>query len=269
MRRALIIILLIVLIGGLGVTGWYIFSIQDRQGPEIILPAGQITYVSGTSTHSLLEGVRAVDDRDGDVSDSLRIGNILVNPARANATVVYTAKDSSNNVTQLSRRVQYVEAEIPDEEMTEDEEAEAEAEAETDQEAEAAADAGTDAAEAGADSDTEEASAEAAAAEENEPVADAEEISANEAARQALPPEAPKLYLTVDEVTIDRGTNFNRLSYVEDIVDDVDSRESLYRNIMIDNDVDTWTAGTYTLTYYCEDSSGNRSNDAVLTVTVR
>ena len=268
MRRALIIILLIVLIGGLGAAGWYIFSIQDRQGPEIILPAEQITYVSGTPTSSLLEGVRAVDDRDGDVSDSLRIGNILANPARANATVVYTAKDSSNNVTQLSRRVQYVEAEMPDEEMTEDEEAEAEAEADQETD-ETAADNSAETAEASADANTEESSAETAEAEENEPVADAEEISANEAARQALPPEAPKLYLTVDEVTIDRGTNFNRLSYVEDIVDDVDSRESLYRNIMIDNDVNTWTAGTYTLTYYCEDSSGNRSNDAVLTVTVR
>ena len=266
MRRTLIIILLIVFIGGLGAAGWYIFSIQDRQGPEIILPAEQITYVSGTPTSSLLEGVRAVDDRDGDVSDSLRIGNILVNPARANATVVYTAKDSSNNVTQLSRRVQYVEAEVPDEEMTGDEETEAETESKPE---ETAADNSAETTEASADANTEESSAETAEAEENELVADAEEISANEAARQALPPEAPKLYLTVDEVTIDRGTNFNRLSYVEDIVDDVDSRESLYRNIMIDNDVDTWTAGTYTLTYYCEDSSGNRSNDAVLTVTVR
>ena len=107
-----------------------------------------------------------------------------------------------------------------------------------------------------------------AASAEPEPTA-AEEVDPNEAARQALPPEAPRLYLTEYEVTLNRGENFSRLSYVQDITDDVDTRERLFRNISIDNDVDVWTAGTYALTYYVMDSNGNRSNDAVLTVTVK
>ena len=70
-------------------------------------------------------------------------------------------------------------------------------------------------------------------------------------------------------VEIERGAEFNRLSYVQDITDDQDSREELYRGIQISGEVDTNTPGEYILEYYVSDSDGNNSNTAQLRVTVR
>jgi len=103
-------------------------------------------------------------------------------------------------------------------------------------------------------------------------VTEAEEVTyddPNEAARQALPPEAPRLYLSAYEVTINAGEPFNRLAYVEEITDDVDPRDRSFRNIQINGEVDPNTPGVYQLTYYVVDTNGNHSNDAVLTVTVK
>ena len=65
------------------------------------------------------------------------------------------------------------------------------------------------------------------------------------------------------------GTPVDQLSYVSDIQDDVDATNTLYRQIQIEGNVDTGVPGTYELTYYVVDSSGNESNRAVLTIVVQ
>lgn len=80
----------------------------DRKGPEIAVPSGaDVTYEEGSDTALLLEGVTATDDRDGDVTDSVIIENIFPNDDRTGASVIYAAKDSHNNVTKVTRRVNY------------------------------------------------------------------------------------------------------------------------------------------------------------------
>ena len=61
----------------------------------------------------------------------------------------------------------------------------------------------------------------------------------------------------------------NLLSYVKDIQDDTQSRSDLFRVIQIDGNVNTNVPGTYELTYYVVDNSGNSSNGAVLTIVVK
>ena len=85
----------------------------------------------------------------------------------------------------------------------------------------------------------------------------------------ALPAETPKLYLNTYEVTVEAGSELDKISYIKEITDDADSQETLFGEIQIDGDVDTATAGDYTLTYHVTDSDGNRSNVAVLTVHVQ
>ena len=85
----------------------------------------------------------------------------------------------------------------------------------------------------------------------------------------ALPAEAPKLYLNTYEVTVEAGTELDQFSYIKEITDDADSQETLFGEIQIDGDVDTAAAGDYTLTYHVTDSDGNQSNAAVLTVHVQ
>ena len=223
---------LIVLCVALGAGTAAVVVTDDRKGPEIELPAdGDVTYAEGSDTASLLEGVTATDEKDGDVTDSLVIENIFPNDDHTSASVVYAAKDSHNNVSKATRRVNYKAA-------AEDTPAENES---------------APAAEEPQKNDTE--------GTKNETDAQME--------IEALPAESPKLYLNTYEVTVEAGNNLDKTSYIKEMTDDADSQESLFNQIEIDGDVDTAVPGDYTLTYHVTDSDGNRSNAAVLTVHVQ
>ena len=166
-------------------------------------------------------------------------------PADGDVTyVVYAAKDSHNNVSKATRRVNYKVA-------AEDTPAENEATQETDNSG--AADESAPAAEEPQQNDTE--------GTKNETDAQME--------IEALPAESPKLYLNTYEVTVEAGNDLDKTSYIKEMTDDADSQESLFNQIEIDGDVDTAVPGDYTLTYHVTDSDGNRSNAAVLTVHVQ
>ncbi len=223
---------LIVLCVALGAGTAAVVVTDDRKGPEIELPAdGDVTYEEGSDTAPLLEGVTATDEKDGDVTDSLVIENIFPNNDHTSASVVYAAKDSHNNVSKATRRVNYKAA-------AEDTPAENES---------------APAAEEPQKNDTE--------GTKNETDAQME--------IEALPAESPKLYLNTYEVTVEAGNNLDKTSYIKEMTDDADSQESLFNQIEIDGDVDTAVPGDYTLTYHVTDSDGNRSNAAVLTVHVQ
>lgn len=223
---------LIVLCVALGAGTAAVVVTDDRKGPEIELPAdGDVTYEEGSDTATLLEGVTATDEKDGDVTDSLVIENIFPNDDHTSASVVYAAKDSHNNVSKATRRVNYKAA-------AEDTPAENES---------------APAAEEPQKNDTE--------GTKNETDAQME--------IEALPAESPKLYLNTYEVTVEAGNNLDKTSYIKEMTDDADSQESLFNQIEIDGDVDTAVPGNYTLTYHVTDSDGNRSNAAVLTVHVQ
>lgn len=223
---------LIVLCVALGAGTAAVVVTDDRKGPEIELPAdGDVTYEEGSDTAPLLEGVTATDEKDGDVTDSLVIENIFPNDDHTSASVVYAAKDSHNNVSKATRRVNYKAA-------AEDTPAENES---------------APAAEEPQKNDTE--------GTKNETDAQME--------IEALPAESPKLYLNTYEVTVEAGNDLDKTSYIKEMTDDADSQESLFNQIEIDGDVDTAVPGDYTLTYHVTDSDGNRSNAAVLTVHVQ
>ena len=210
---------LIVLCVALGAGTAAVVVTDDRKGPEIELPAdGDVTYEEGSDTASLLEGVTATDEKDGDVTDSLMIENIFPNDDHTSASVVYAAKDSHNNVSKATRRVNYKAA-------AEDTPAENEATQETDNSG--AADESAPAAEEPQQNDTE--------GTKNETDAQME--------IEALPAESPKLYLNTYEVTVEAGNDLDKTSYIKEMTDDADSQESLFNQIEIDGDVDTAVPG--------------------------
>ena len=219
---------------------------EDRNGPEITVPQEEVTYVAGSDTSALLNGVTAADDRDGDVTNTVTVESIIPNEDQTGASVVYVAKDSKNNVTKAARLISY------------------------------AADAGQAAAQE-ADAAAQQAAQEAAAADQTDQTAASGEdaqtaddgAAQNEAAIAALPAESPRFYLTQYSVEVERGAELNRLGYVQDITDDKDSRDELYQGIQISGEVDTNTPGEYMLEYYVVDSDGNTSNTAQLKVTVK
>ena len=216
---------------------------EDRNGPEISVPQEEITYVAGTDTSALLNGVTAQDDRDGDVTDTVTIESIIPNADQTGASVVYVAKDSKNNVTKETRTILY---------STDANQTAAQAAAE----------------QAAADQAAAEQAAQGDAAGESAQTTD-DGAAQNEAAIAALSAESPRFYLTQYSVELERGAELNELSYVQDISDDEDSRDELYQGIQISGEVDTNTPGEYTLEYHVVDSDGNNSNVAQLRVTVK
>ena len=79
---------------------------KDIVPPLITFPEGTVSYTQGDDPQVLLSGVTALDERDGDVTDSIIISSISATDG-AEAIAVYHAKDTSNNVTMAVRSVQF------------------------------------------------------------------------------------------------------------------------------------------------------------------
>lgn len=78
----------------------------DDRAPEITID-GQLTVSVLDPREALLQGVRAEDNRDGDVTDSLVVESISMPDPEQPATVVYAAFDQAGNVTKQSRAVSF------------------------------------------------------------------------------------------------------------------------------------------------------------------
>lgn len=248
MKRALLVIAGVVILGLTAAVGT-LYVTQDRTEPEItVSDTASKVYSEGQSNKELLNGVKAVDNKDGDVSDSLIIERVVLNSSGTEAAVTYAAVDQSGNVSKLTQTYPCkaaqdapLDTETGVEVMPADESAE-----NTDIPAE-----------------NPESTAETAVQDQ-----EAAEAANTEAAIAALPEGSPQLRLSQHYLTLQVGDEFSQLSYISDITDTKDSRERLYRMIQIEGTVDTAVPGTYDLSYYVTDSDGHQSNVEVLHVTV-
>ena len=241
MRKGIVILALLCILLGVGI--FLMRKNEDRVGPEIVFPEGEVELIEGDD-EILLEGVKAIDDIDEDVSSTLLISGIYPNTEETEAKVVYLAKDKSNNVTTATRSVKYKATGVKEQAVNDVETPEEELEQDllpmTD------------------DEETEVTPTPEVTATPEPEVTEEPEVN----------PEAPKVVLTKARDTVTRGTTINRLLYVQDITDDEDEREYLFRQIQINGDVDTTTTGEYEVTYHVVDSDGNRSEDVKLVVIV-
>lgn len=198
----LLMVICVVLAGLLGI----IKIRQDKTPPEIYFSEEEQSYAEGAGNKEFLKGVHAKDNRDGDVTDSLKIESVYEEPEEGTITVIYTAKDKSNNVTKIQKSYKL---------------------------------------------DT-------AAASQGESVQDASVTAENTA--------MPQIILTTDTLELPAGSSFNALEYIENVTDDKDSSEDLWKRIVVTGQVDTAAAGQYQIQYYVTDSDGNQSATATLTV---
>lgn len=76
---------------------------------------------------------------------------------------------------------------------------------------------------------------------------------------------SPVITLTSNSITLEYGTTFDARSYLSSVTDNVDG--DLMDSVEISSDVDTGTAGHYSVTYSVADSTGN-TGQAVLNVTI-
>lgn len=239
---------------------------RDTTAPEIVFEKTPI-YYDGRDTSTLLEGVSALDERDGDVTESVLISAVYPVSAES-GIVIYAAKDLSNNVTTAGRGFYYTDTAalrapgLPEEDVLS---------------------ASGDGAQGNPDisgdgvqeTSGEDAARGDAAAELPPEGAQTEGPQINgtmqadewyDALREAnLAQGMPFVRLVQYEAAVERGSTFNIYRYIREAVDDADTIQTMLR---VDGTVDTGTPGTYEVRIYARDSAGNESNVEILTVTV-
>lgn len=232
----------------------------DKQGPEINITQDAISvYRNDMNDSELLAGITAADDRDGDVSDTLRVESIYETDT-THVIITYTAKDYSNNITKIKCQFEL------DSDSSEPKEENASSESDSQNNT-------SDDTELSNETDTVDETNEETDEPEVSPTPEAkdeaqEEKEKQEAEADSLPAQSPRVYLTDYLVKVPVGTSVDLLSYVSEIKDDSDDVYELWRKIQITGSVNSAVPGTYKCTYYVIDSQNNISNNAVLTVIV-
>lgn len=223
---------------------------RDRKGPEIFFnEENQIVYSDGIDEELLLDGVTAVDEKDGDVSDSLLVEKVAGTNGKE-VIVTYVARDSSNNVGKASRAfavasnykggdVLPVEAEI--------------FETEDDTVIETTTEIETGSGMESSPSDRE---------------AGREEINEDENNEDSIAGENPVLILNSDVINTKKGTAPNWNEVIEIMSDDKDDYNTLYYNLKLVGQVKLNEEGDYPVTLYTIDTDGNKSENKNIVVKV-
>ena len=235
----------------------YMREKSDREAPEIVCTDEAVSvYDSEMSDAELLKGMKATDNKDGDVSDSLTVESVY-EVDDSDVVVTYVAKDDANNIAKFKRSMSTDSQEKNDSSVTH-----------TDTEP---APVPVEDVETG---DGTLAESGVQAADETltpTPVPDdpaTQMALEQEQKAEAMPAQSPRIYLNEYYMTVAVGGSVDLLSNVKEITDDSDNTSELWRRIQITGQVNTFVPGTYTCTYYVVDSAGNMSNSAELTVIV-
>ena len=102
--------LLLVMAAAVGLFGCYLLWIHnnlDTTGPVITVEDGILEISVKDPAEALMQGVRAVDDRDGDVTAGVLIESIYGINENKESTVTYAAFDAAGNVTKTQRVIRY------------------------------------------------------------------------------------------------------------------------------------------------------------------
>lgn len=203
---------------------------QDKEAPVIKVKKADITYQAGQGYEELLKGVSAKDNRDGDLTKAVFVDRVI-QVKDDKAVVYYGVMDKAKNVGTAKRTVKY----IPDKNANSP---------------------------AKADENIGQSKTDTI-------VAQAEAESQDNQDDLIPSGEAPVIALTVDHLEIAAGTEFNPMSVVKGVADNIDDADTLSTRISVDGLYDTATPGDYILQYYVLDSDGNMSEVKNLTLTVQ
>ena len=222
---------------------------KDRKGPEIFFDEEkQIEYAEGMDEELLLKGVTAVDEKDGDVSDSLLVEKVAGTNGKE-VIVTYVARDGANNVGKASRAFTVVDSYdrgdiLPVEEET----------------FETGDMLGTEGV-----TETETGSNEEGSSGEEEGQ-DENQGERNNEGEPAGP--NPVLVLNADVIETKKGVAPNWNEVIETMSDDKDDYNTLYNNLKLEGQVELNEEGEYPVTLYTVDTDGNRSEVRNLVVRV-
>lgn len=112
LQRGTVALFLLILAAFVGLNLYLRMSV-DRTPPVITCDSEVVEIRRSADESALLEGVTAMDDTDGDVTDSILIKGVSQLITADTAKVTYIAFDSSNNMSVKSRTVRYTNYEKP------------------------------------------------------------------------------------------------------------------------------------------------------------
>lgn len=87
-----------------------VYISEDKTDPQLMIPETDIMYVEGASQNVLLADVTAWDNRDGDLTENVRVYSIAVLGNGTEALVTYAVYDEAANMTKKTRTVKYKKA---------------------------------------------------------------------------------------------------------------------------------------------------------------
>jgi hypothetical protein len=220
---------------------------EDRTGPIITVNGTDIVYNQADDKGSLLSYVTAVDEKDGDVTETVMVADILPLLNKTSAKVVYVAEDKSNNVTKKEVYVNY--APLKEEILNVSNTLEEEAVLALNMSSADANDKNNESSSPSNEIDT----AKTAGEDNSEEVV----VETN-----------PVLTLISNEQTIESRDEFEPRDLIESVSDDKDLVNYLMEHISIVGNYDVNTRGDYVLMYYATDSDGNESERLYMVLTV-
>ncbi len=106
MKKSIVALMVIACLALGGITLVLGFS-EDKKAPEIQFQDNEITFTQEDDYAGLLQGVTATDNRDGDVTKSLVVESVYPNDDGETATVVYVARDKTNNIGKANKVINY------------------------------------------------------------------------------------------------------------------------------------------------------------------
>lgn len=228
-KRNFHVIILLLLLAVLLIFELLIEYTKDKNPPVIRSTETEIVYTAGDDLKSLLKGIEAFDEEEGDVSDTLTVENIYPDVQSGTATVIYAARDSSNNIAKKRLVVIFNQKET----------------------------------------DTSDSDDKNNPPEEKKTETKSQEEVETESQKETLSKEHPRISLTRNQVSVKAGDEINRLSFVKSVSDDKDDEEYLSKRIQITGDeFDRDTPGVYKQIFYVIDSDGNKSNKETLIITI-
>lgn len=181
MKESVIAVALSILSGVLMIGAVFGIALKDRTAPVISIEGkNNLSYAEGDDMDVLLKDVTAEDEKDGDVTESIRVSDIY-ETRNGRAMVIYVAKDTSNNMAKLKREIYYVQKENSAEVELEQTEAE-----QTDDE------------------------------QANMAQVETEQVNSS---METAQPTGARVNMLQKEVTLKVGENFNILRYIQNAVD--------------------------------------------------
>ena len=262
---------IVFIIGGIDIIllgiSLFLYMGKDRTAPVITFAENPVSYEEGMDEALLLEGVTAVDAKDGDVSDSLLVEKIAGTTGKE-VIVTYVARDSANNVGKASRAFP-VTGTYKDGDVIPIMGGVLEGESGTEEgsvtEPETETETGTMSEEESSSSEDGEGMDEADAEPDRR-----EDARQEEPAGEPEPPAGPNpvLVMSGDVVSTKVGTAPNWSQVIAAMSDDKDDYNTLYKNLKLDGYVKLDEVGEYPVTLYTVDTDGNRSEVRDLVVKV-